>query len=76
MLGREERRMRALRACPFCGGEPVTPMWDIQDGSINGIYCSNCKALVKFPIQMKGKETYGKNFDKWAKKYNRRAYEE
>lgn len=59
------------KACPFCGGRVVIGR-DI-DGAVAVIFCTKCKAYIKWNIRMKGKETFGENQEKWAEKWNRRT---
>lgn len=61
-----------LKSCPFCGGA-VQYMRGLEFPVITGIYCRSCKSLVKLPIEMKSKETFGENEEKWAEKWNRRV---
>lgn len=64
--------MAELKTCPFCGGKAQI-MHDMNDWSVNGIYCRSCKALVRWNIRWKDKETAGENEANWAGKWNRRA---
>lgn len=61
-----------LKPCPFCQYTKVQMSHDIESGEVNGIYCLNCKALVKWPVTMKARETFGENEEKWANRWNRR----
>ena len=63
--------MNELKPCPFCGGEARFIRG--LDGDAVGIYCHKCKAMTKFQIVMKPKETYGENADRWAEAWNRRT---
>lgn len=65
--------MPELKPCPFCGSEKISFGHSIADGEIIHVYCHTCKALVKFPIEVKSKhETFGETMSKWAEKWNRR----
>lgn len=61
-----------LKPCPFCGSSRVDVMRDAML-FISGVYCYNCKALTKWAVRTKSKETYGENEDDWARRWNRRA---
>lgn len=64
-----------LRRCPFCG-HWVQFMRDIS-GEISGIYCTGCKALIKWPIRpAKKTETFGETEQKWVEAYNRGGVQE
>ena len=63
--------MDELKSCPFCGNTAMI-IRDL-DLQISGIHCCECKAYVKWPIEMKARETYGENMKRWTDKWNRRA---
>ena len=61
-----------LKPCPFCGGHVQTLRMDPADG-IYSIFCTGCKAVIRWNIEMEPHEKYGENEQKWAAKWNRRA---
>lgn len=61
----------SLKPCPFCGGEVIFAR-DLE-GEIHGIYCHKCKSKVKFQIEFKKSDTFGKTMTDWAEAWNRRA---
>lgn len=63
--------MDKLKPCPFCGGE-IKVCRGIEP-EITGILCKECKAMIRWEIHMKGRETFGENQEKWSAKWNRRA---
>lgn len=69
--------MSELKPCPFCGGGKLTWVRDPEDCcEIRGIYCRECKALVRWNILPKQADTFGKTEEQWAGKWNRRANNE
>lgn len=62
----------SLKPCPFCGSLRVDVIRDAMF-FVSGVYCYNCKALTKWPVNAKLRETYGNNQDNWIKRWNRRA---
>lgn len=64
---------KLLKPCPFCGSEKVRIMRDLEMVNVTGIYCTDCRSLTKWAIDMKPKETFGENEAKWAEHWNRRA---
>jgi Lar family restriction alleviation protein len=64
-----------LISCPFCGGHVQYVRSDPAYG-ITGIFCNQCKAMIKWNIEMEPKETYGENERKWRERWNRRANDE
>ena len=64
--------MEELKPCPFCGGRRIVYARGLNT-EIQGILCLNCKVKVKFPIEMKRRETFGENEQKWNQTWNRRA---
>lgn len=66
--------MEELKTCPFCGGK-VRFIRGLE-GEPVGIYCSWCKAMTRWPITMKTKETFGECEARWAEKWNRRPENE
>ena len=60
-----------LKPCPFCGGHVQHVRQDPADG-IYGIFCTGCKAMIRWNIVMAPRENYGQNEQKWREKWNRR----
>ena len=66
--------MDELKPCPFCG-EKVRFIRGLKTEPV-GIYCSGCKAAIRWPITIKTKETFGGCETRWAKNWNRRSCDE
>lgn len=64
--------MNDLKPCPFCGAKRTLYARGL-DTEIQWIICMGCKVKVKFPIEMKRRETFGENEEKWIQAWNRRA---
>ena len=64
--------MTYLRPCPFCGSDQLQFVRN-EDLMIFGVYCRNCKAMVKFTDnQMQLSATYGENEKRWVEAWNER----
>lgn len=61
-----------LKPCPFCGGHVQYVRSDPAYG-ISGIFCLECKAMVRWDLIMEPHEKYGENEQKWLERWNRRA---
>ena len=65
--------MNDLKPCPFCSNTKLVYARNL-DGEISGIYCRECKALVRFPIKAESKaETFGETEAKWVTAWNKRT---
>lgn len=65
--------MSEKKSCPFCGGNVIWVRDPEDCTEIRGIYCTGCKALVKWNIQVKQTDTFGETEEQWIEKWNRRG---